>query len=341
MDYQKIIHMVKSRLHRSLTLLLILCLTVSGIAVLAGCSDPVEKIDDPVPTEELAPEETEAFDGRFTLYYKNTDGTGLSEYEYKTGTLDSKELVTELISQLQKQVEDDPDVMPAVNRDLKLLSLDLSDSGIVNVDFSSEYLDMDITEEILCRAALALTLTQMPAVDYVNITVEMQPLLDERQNVIGRVSGSDFVTTLSGNLYNKQKSTIYLYFAAEDGEGLAMEERTVLFDNTMNMEELVMKILMEGPLDDSLQAVIPKTVSLLNVTVKSGICYVNFDDAFLADTVTMKPELVIYSIVDSLSELQSVTQVQITVNGASDVMFMDTLSLNQPFTANYEWVNED
>lgn len=339
MNILKMIDTLNSRMRRSLGLLLVLSLTAA--LCLAACGDPVEKVDDPVPTEELAPEETEAFDGRFTIYYKNTDGTGLSEYEYKTETKDPRELAAELIGQLQKQVEDDPDVMPAVNRNLKLLSLELTDAGIVNIDFSSEYLDMDITEEILCRAALALTLTQMPAVDYVNITVEMQPLLDAKQNVIGRVSGSDFVTTLSGSLYNKQKSTIYLYFAAEDGEGLAMEERTVLFDNTMNMEELVMKILMEGPLDDSLQEVIPRTVSLLNVTVKSGICYVNFDDAFLTDTAPLRPELVIYSIVDSLSELQNVTQVQITVNGASDVMFMDSLSLNQPFTANYEWVNED
>lgn len=44
----------------------------------------------------------------------------------------------------------------------------------------------------------------------------------------------------------------------------------------------------------------------------------------------------IYSIVNSLSGLTSVNKVQITINGSTDVMFRDSISLNTMFERNLD-----
>ena len=65
-----------------------------------------------------------------------------------------------------------------------------------------------------------------------------------------------------------------------------------------------------------------------------------FDSTFL----NVKPELneyiPIYSIVNSLCELTTVTKVRILVNGSQDVMFRDVVSLNAAFERNEEYSGE-
>ena len=48
---------------------------------------------------------------------------------------------------------------------------------------------------------------------------------------------------------------------------------------------------------------------------KDGICYVNFDSNFLTVVNNVNLDIEIYSIVNSLTELQGVNRVQILVDG--------------------------
>lgn len=81
-------------------------------------------------------------------------------------------------------------------------------------------------------------------------------------------------------------------------------------------------------------------MKILNLTVNDSVCYINFDSTFL----NVKPELneyiPIYSIVNSLCELTTVTKVRILVNGSQDVMFRDVVSLNTAFERNEEYSGE-
>ena len=72
---------------------------------------------------------------------------------------------------------------------------------------------------------------------------------------------------------------------------------------------------------------LPSDVKLLNVSVSENVCYVNFDSNLL---------IPIYSIVNSLCAISSVNKVQLTVNGSSDVMFRDVISLNTLFERNLD-----
>jgi len=54
------------------------------------------------------------------------------------------------------------------------------------------------------------------------------------------------------------------------------------------------------------------------------MCYINFDSAFANTTLAVNEYIPIYSIVDSLSEMTTVTKVQIMINGSQDVMSLNT-----------------
>ena len=53
----------------------------------------------------------------------------------------------------------------------------------------------------------------------------------------------------------------------------------------------------------------------LSVTIKDGICYVNFDSTFLTGAYDVLPEVTVYSIVNSLVGGTEAQKVQITING--------------------------
>ncbi|MDO5409241.1 MAG: GerMN domain-containing protein [Lachnospiraceae bacterium] len=312
--------------------MMILLVSVLAVCLLSSCSKKQEQTEKPDPEK-----------GIYNIYYKDAEETKLTSVEYRTKTKSKEELVKGLIKKLQSQEKDDPSVLPAVASDLEVVSYDLSLLPFLTVNFTKSYSEQKGADEILCRAALVMTLTQIPGVKYVEIQVEGQPLLDSAQKPVGKLSADRFLTDMNGNMFSRQKNKLLLYFASKDGKELVEVERTVLNDSSMALEKLVMKLLLEGPPDSAARAVLPDTVSILDISIRSGTCYVNFDSGFLTDTMDLEPEIIIYSIVDSLAELPDVSQVQIMVNGISDVKFKDSISLAEPFVKDlsYLFVQEE
>ena len=56
------------------------------------------------------------------------------------------------------------------------------------------------------------------------------------------------------------------------------------------------------------------------------------------NTLEVKEYIPIYSIVNSLSELSTVSRVQIRINGSEDAVFRDLISLNTVFERNFDYI---
>ena len=205
--------------------------------------------------------------------------------------------------------------------------------------FDANYNSMKPEREILCRAALTKMLTQVDGVDYINIYCADQPLMDRSGNPVGMLSGSDFIMNTS-NVNAYEKTELTLYFADGDGGRLVQEKREVVHNINTSLEQLIVEQLIAGPEQEGHFATLPADLKILNLTVNDSVCYINFDSTFL----NVKPELneyiPIYSIVNSLCELTTVTKVRILVNGSQDVMFRDVVSLNAAFERNEEYSGE-
>ncbi len=274
-------------------------------------------------------------DNRYQVFYLNTGMTRIMPLEYQAKTEETLDLIQELYNQLVN-VPADFDGKSPLSSKTELLRFQW-DSNVLYLYFDTSYTLMSPSQEILCRAALTKTLTQIEGVEYLNIYAGDQPLMDSQGNPVGMLGAGDFMENIS-DVNAFEKSELTLYFADTTGEYLVEETREVMHSINTSMERLIVEQLLEGPQREDLQATIPQDAKLLNISVTDNVCYLNFDSNFLNNPLGGKEELPLYSIVDSLTQLTTVNRVQFSINGSPAVMFRDTISLDTLFEQNMDYV---
>lgn len=288
---------------------------------LTGC----RKKDEPLQEGEAA----------YQVYYLNPGMTKLVAKEYRTKTTDPELLVQELMSNLMN-VPADLDVQAALSEKVVYQGSRQEDM-VLYLFFDNNYTSMKSYREILCRAALTRTLTQVEGIDYINIYSGDQPLLDMDGMPVGMLSSSDFVDSIS-DVNGYERTELTLYFTDETGELLFPEKREVIHNVNTSVERVILEELISGPESANLKPTLDSGTKLLNVSVNENVCYLNFDATFLNNPLEVRDYIPIYSIVNSLSELSSVNRVQFTVNGAQDVKLRDSISLNTLFERNLDYI---
>lgn len=283
----------------------------------------------------------QAIDGIYQIYYLNSSMTRIEPQEYAMPGKPDEETVSvtdweirSLIKQLCT-VPKDLDRQAAVPDKVGFERYKLEDT-VLYLYFDNNYTMMNATREILCRASLVRTLTQIPGVDYVAVYTAEQPLMDSTGTPVGPMASSDFIDNIS-NVNAYEKTELELYFADDEGKKLVKETRNVVHSVNTSLEKLVIEQLIAGPSRPGINPTLPKETKLLNVTVTENVCYINFDSSFLNNTLEVEESLPIYSIVNSLAAVSTINKVQIAVNGSQDVMFRDSISLNQLFERNLDY----
>lgn len=281
--------------------------------------------------DELPPERRE---GSYKIYYLNSSRTKLTNVDYETETTDQETLIGELAGQLLVS-SDNPDYHPAIGEKALLLDMKKEDN-VLFLNFNKDYTAMKPTREILCRAALAKTFTQVEGIDYISINCDGQPLLDRQGNPVGAFSASDFVESIS-DVNSFERVELKLYFANKNKDMLLAENREVVHNINTSLERLVVEQLIAGSQTGG-GAVLPKDTRILNVSLTDNTCYVNLDSAFLNGEVDAADYIPVYALVNSLTELQTVNKVQITVNGSADVLYRNVISLSAPLEREEKYV---
>lgn len=274
-------------------------------------------------------------DGTYKIYYLNTSRTKLVPADYLTQTTDQETLIGELAGQILEAPED-PDFQAVLGDKVVLLDIK-REENVLYLNFNKDYASMKATREILCRAALVKTFVQVEGIDYINITCDGQPLLDKSGSPVGAFSDGDFTEGITDvNVFERVK--MKLYFANEKKDGLVAEEREVVHNINTSLEKLVVEQLMAGSQKQGNYPVLPKDTKLLNVSLSDSVCYVNFDSRFASGELEAAEYIPIYAIVNSLTELQTVSKVQITVNGSANLLYRDSVSLSVPFERDTKYI---
>lgn len=303
--------------------LISMCLVaVWALFTLAGCGE--KKV---VQLEE----------NQYYIYCVHQDLTTLRTTVYtdeeKSG--DIRETALLLLSQL-KATTDDVETLPAIPEDVGIAKVRASESNQFFVYFDSKYEEIDPVREILCRAAIVKTLTQIDGIDFVGFYVNDQPLMDPTTGAITMMSASSFVDVDSADY---QKVVLTLYFADDSGTQLVETERTVFVPKTMSREQLVMEQLIAGANQEGAYPTLPSNLSIINITVKKGTCYLNLGSEFMDNALSVSEYIPIYSIVDSLTELPNINKVQFAISGKSDINFRDIISLTSSFERKMDYVD--
>ena len=116
------------------------------------------------------------------------------------------------------------------------------------------------------------------------------------------------------------------------------ETRKVHYSSNISLEKLIMEQLLVGPEISGAKSAIPTGTKLISVSLVDGVCYVSFDETFKNQDYSVNEAIVIYSIVDSLSELSSISKVQISVNGDTSGVYRDNFKLADMYDRNLDYV---
>lgn len=141
---------------------------------------------------------------------------------------------------------------------------------------------------------------------------------------------------------DKKKYDLELYFSNSNYSKLEVEKR-IIISTELSEEKAIIEELIKGPRNKVLKSTIPPDTKLLSVDTTDGICYVNFSKEFL-NMYPLESQfnegIIIWSIVNSLTEVHEVHGVQILVEGNKIDLVEKYYSLNHPFFRNEELVKK-
>ena len=273
----------------------------------------------------------------YKIYYVNKEETKIFSAEYGTETQDTEALLGELLEQLGTTGERMEYIAPLAG-DFALLDHTL-DNGQLTLNFDEQYRKMDVIREVLVRAAIVRTLTQIPGVDYVAFTIQGEMLTNEAGVAVGTMAADTFIDNAGNEINAYEKVNLRLYFANETGDGLVEENRrNVVYSSNISLEKLVVEQLLKGPMAQGAYPTINPMTKILSVNIKDGVCYVNFNEEFLNQPYNVSTDVTIYSITNSLVELPNVNKVQISISGETDILYRENVSLNNVFERNLDLI---
>lgn len=193
----------------------------------------------------------------------------------------------------------------------RLLGWNLREQSL-ELNFSEEYGSLTGVDMALADCCLVLTLCQLEQVDQVCLLVEGRPAAGR---VLPALSPEDVIFT--GAEEKPRQIDVALYFPRAMGKGLGLETRELTLTEDDDLYETIAHTLLKGPTDPDLQTFLPGEDALIGVWMDNGVCYVNFSAEFLNQSPEGEAEqnLLLFSVVDTLGNLDSVTAVQLLVEG--------------------------
>ena len=268
-------------------------------------------------------------EGSIKVYYVNSEETGIvsDDYLLQAAEGDTFGAIEELLGVL-KTMPDRLQYEAPISETNDLISYSLTDK-LLTLNFRSTYLELGRTLEILDRAAIVRTFTQLDSIDYVSFQIEGIPLTDHYGNIVGNMSADTFIYNVGNEINTYEKVQLKLYFATAEGDRLSPVYRSVVYNSNISMERLAVEQVISGPNTDIVFPSVSKDTKIRSVNVKDGVCYVDFDSGFLTPVEKVSAEAALYSIVNTLTELPAVNKVAFSVNGEDSFTFMDFLISGQ------------
>ena len=267
------------------------------------------------------------------MYYVNTAETKVEVHDQYLDTKTPEEQLDETMKYLSTTPEKLEYKAP-LDMGFQVRDYEVEDGKLL-IDVDKAYSELSPTTEVLVRAAIVRTLTQLSYVKYVGITVEGDQLYDNAGELVGWMNADQFINNDGNEINTYELVKVKLYFANADGDKLIAAYREKHYSTNTPLERFVVEELIAGPSGqiEGLYPVINPETKIINILTKDGICYVNLDSSFLTVVNNVSTEVAVYSIVNSLAELDNINKVQILVNGEVPSTFS-----NSTFERNLDYV---
>lgn len=133
---------------------------------------------------------------------------------------------------------------------------------------------------------------------------------------------------------------VNLYFSTRDAMYLLPESRQI---NKIDLYTDVVKGLIRGPQNSNLSPTLPEGTEILQVRVKDGISYLNFNKALVENHWggSTGEILTIYSLVNTMTQFDEIKKVQILIEGNTVETLAGHLDISEPIEPNLSLVNNN
>lgn len=132
-----------------------------------------------------------------------------------------------------------------------------------------------------------------------------------------------------------RRTIVSLYFSNKETQILIPEARTIDVKELVKQPyETLLKLLIEGPKDEKLERTIPEGTKINKVELKDKILYIDFSEEFVNNHIggVEAESNTIYSIVNTLTQLNEIESIKILINGQENQAFADNqIKFNEIF----------
>ena len=271
-------------------------------------------------------------ESKYKIYYINEEQGEVLAESFVPSEETTQTMLEEMTEKLNKKKADGHTLLP---ENIAIQSC-VDDDGMIRVDFNQEYHDLNPVDEVLLRASIVKDYVQIPNIYLVTITAEGTPIVDSQGQEIGAMSLDSFLENTGKEIMAYQYKELNLYFTNEEGNQLVPEALQVYNNGNTPIEKVIVEQLLRGPGESGHYATLPSDTRIVGVSVADGIAYVNLGKQFVDEALPVDAQIPIYSIVNSLIDAGNVSQVQISINGDTSLLFKDKVDMNQLFQVNHE-----
>lgn len=270
-----------------------------------------------------APAEGDAAEGGYRLYFREADLTesaGGDVFRTEAAALEEGLETREAVEALVKALLAGPrsellrGTLPAGTT---LLSAQVEGSRAL-VDFSAAYSTLSGVRLTLADYAVTLTLTQLPEISSVKITVQGQELAYRDKQVF---TARDVLLSSEEDVVGTVEAALYFL----DEAGTLTEERQTLDLYEGDTQAAAVIRALEGPaMGKGLTTALPEGFRVRSVWQEEGTCYVNLSSALLEGLAEDQPlGTALQAVSQALCSLDAVDEVRFLVDGEFENRYGD------------------
>ena len=247
------------------------------------------------------------------VYCLNPNETAIVPVPYTLTSKDIGDQTEEMLAMLSVQSEE-ADYVSAIPSDVSIESFEMGEGNLA-IHFSREYSGLTTTREALLRAAVVKSVTQIEGIDTVSFYIMDAPLTDSAGNILAAMSSSSIIDDFGAAQDSMTQTTLALYYSNSTGDALIREERAVHYNSSVPIEQVIMQYLAMEPTTEGASSIFVSDSKVSSITTSEGICYVDLDPSVMTQENGISNDVLIYAIVDSLTELDGISHVRIGISG--------------------------
>lgn len=223
--------------------------------------------------------------------------------------------------------------------DLKIKDISLKEH-IAFVNFNSDYDELGIEGQMMIRASLVYSLTDLEFITAVEFLVEDQPMTNSSGEKLGKMERKDILIGALDPNPPTEKQIITLYFTKPNSDMLYAEQREIQVNENILLERYIMEELIKGPETEGLVSTFPSGIKLNDIKTQENVSQVDlsYDKALIS---RMGEELFVYSIVNSLTEIPQIKKVSFLKDGKKQTDTAGAVEFNTLFERNEELIATD